>query len=167
MNVICITYTRFACQDEMTKNLPNLLLTESPGKVCGSYFNVASGQTTHITMCSFSTPFKVIKKTYRDTMVMWLWWLTPRQLHKHIEVYTNTTQPMHITMCSFWTPFYVIEKTQNYTKTHTHKRVSLWLPPTSTPWSNMCLRSKFTRTQTKPSAPPPSLLQILTTQKIM
>ena len=30
-----------------------------PGKVCGSYFNVASGQTTHITMCSFSTPFKV------------------------------------------------------------------------------------------------------------
>jgi len=29
------------------------------GKVCGSYFNVASGQTTHITMCSFSTPFKI------------------------------------------------------------------------------------------------------------
>ena len=98
--------------------------------------------------------------------VAWLWWLIPRQLHKHIEVYTNTTQPMHITMCSFWTPFKVIEKTQNYTKTNTQTCFSL-ASPQSTPWSNMCLRSKFTRTQTKPLAPPPSLLQILTTQKIM
>ena len=60
--------------------------------------------------------------------VAWLWWLIPRQLHKHIEVYTNTTQPMHITMCSFWTPFKVIEKTQNYTKTNTQMCFSLASP---------------------------------------
>ena len=154
----------------MTKNLSYPLLTESPGKVCGSYFNVASGQTTHITMCSFSTPFKVIEKTYwgRVALVVDTKTITQthRSIHKHIEVYTNTTQPMHITMCSFWTPFKVIEKTQNYTKTNTQTCFSL-ASPQSTPWSNMCLRSKFTRTQTKPLAPPPSLLQILTTQKIM
>ena len=116
----------------MTKNLSYPLLTESPGKVCGSYFNVASGQTTHITMCSFSTPFKVIEKTYwgRVALVVDTKTITQthRSIHKHIEVYTNTTQPMHITMCSFWTPFKVIEKTQNYTKTNTQTCFSLASP---------------------------------------
>ena len=70
----------------------------------------------------------LLRLSRKHIEVAWLWWLIPRQLHKHIEVYTNTTQPMHITMCSFWTPFNVIEKTQNYTKTNTQTCFSLASP---------------------------------------
>ena len=127
----------------MTKNHFYPLLTESPGKVCGSYFNVASGQTTHITMCSFSTPFKVIEKTYwgRVALVVDTKTITQthRSIHKHIEVYTNTTQPMHITMCSFWTPFKVIEKTQKHTVTNKYTNVFLVGLPPQAPLDQICV----------------------------
>ena len=72
----------------MTKNLSYPLLTESPGKVCGSYFNVASGQTTHITMCSFSTPFKVIMKKKRNCVVLVVDTKTDTQTHRSIHKHT-------------------------------------------------------------------------------
>ena len=80
----------------------------------------------------------LLRLSRKHIEVAWLWWLIPRQLHKHIEVYTNTTQLIHITMWSFWNSFKVIEKTQNYTKTNTQTCFSL-ASPQSTPSDQICV----------------------------